>query len=128
MDMSSNIVKYNRNIFLRLFGKIKCMFSKKSEVKESEKEVDNLAARNLEKTISSEKEYDIYEVSNKYEASKVGKEKLTVDEEKFLINYYKKRNEELDREIAYYRVELKKINNKITNYYKKAIEIKGITV
>ena len=126
--MSSNIVKYNRNIFSRFFGKIRCMFSKKSEVKESEKEVDNLATRNLEKTISSEKEYDIYEVSNKYEASKVGKEKLTADEEKFLINYYKKRNEELDREIAYYRVELKKINNKITNYYKKAIEIKGITV
>lgn len=128
MGMNKAIVKYDGNIFMRFFGKIRGMFIKKEEVKNTGKAVNTILANKFEKSISDKKEYNIEELINKYEISKSGKEKLNPDEEKAILNYYKKKNEELDREIQYCRVELKKINSKITSYYKKAIEIKEASV
>lgn len=123
--MNKEIIKYDGNIFARFFKKIRSMFTKKIDIERIEQEVNEVTTK---KVIPIKKEYNIDELINKYEDSKSGKEKLSADEEKAILNYYKKKNEELDREIAYCRVELKKINSKITNYYKKAIEIKEASV
>jgi len=98
-----NLIKYNSNFFHKMWDRIKSIFSKNTNSKE-ETFVENVVEENKNLVVEDKIENivavsDIDDLVSMYEAEELREIDMTAEERAQLIEYYEKKNEELDREI-----------------------------
>ncbi len=120
------MIKYEGNIFSKIFKKLKNIFVKTKEdvVEEtSEKTEEKEMPKNDIKEVVGCKTYkpeiEIAVLAKRLEKKEITKEELTDEQKEKVIEYYREKNKELAREIEYKTKKFNELKREIINYYLK---------
>lgn len=120
------MIKYEGNIFCRIFKRLKNIFVKTKEdvVEEtSEKTEEKEMPKNDIKEVVGCKTYkpeiEIAVLAKRLEKKEITKEELTDEQKEKVIEYYREKNKELAREIEYKTKKFNELKREIINYYLK---------
>jgi len=115
------MIKYEGNIFQRIFKRLKSIFIKtKEEVVEDivEKE-EQVEANDIAGCKTYKPEIEIAVLAKRLEKKEITKEELTDEQREKVIEYYREKNKELSREIEYKTKKFNELKRDIINYYMK---------
>lgn len=114
---NNKMVKYEENIFQKIWNKVKSLFSKNDAYEKPKVEnlsenitVEKAPLTQFERTMNANR---ISDLVNKFEAGEVLEEELTVEQIKDLEEYYIYKNEEIDKEIQERKNELQGLSEKL---------------
>lgn len=119
------MIKYEGNIFQRMFKRIKSIFLKtKEEVVEetTEKALEKEEQVEVKDIVGCEvykPEIEIAVLAKRLEKKEITKEELTDEQKEKVIEYYREKNKELSREIEYKTKKFNELKREIINYYLK---------
>lgn len=119
------MIKYEGNIFQRMFKRIKSIFVKtKEEVVEEivEKEDQVVEVKDIVGCDVYKPDIEIAVLAKRLEKKEITKEELTDEQKEKVIEYYREKNKELSREIEYKTKKFNELKREIINYYLKLKE------
>ena len=132
--MDNKMMKYEGNFFVRMFSKIKRLFSK-NKVQNSEilKEIEDVKEEILAEEKNEEVKEDItkfeakqkfVELVKKFDAREIEEKDLTAEETIQLTKYYLDKKKRLNKEIEMKNQKLENLKLKLNRYYEKAMKLK----
>ena len=115
------MIKYEGNIFQRMFKRIKSIFVKTKEevVEKIEKEKQVVETKDIVGCEVYKPDIEIAVLAKRLEKKEITKEELTDEQKEKVIEYYREKNKALAIEIEYKTKKFNELKRDIINYYLK---------